>query len=112
MRVSRRTQSPAIPTSYEIWVEGLVPGEWSEWFDDMEISHTGDNRERPITLLIGRVKDQAALRGLLGKIWNLNLTLIALFRLEVDDDFPNTQGADEILLEVKDGDRNTGCEYT
>jgi len=36
------------------------------------------------TILSGPVTDQAALRGLLNKIWDLNLTLISLERVETN----------------------------
>jgi hypothetical protein len=40
--------------------------------------------ESDITTLTGPVADQAALRGLLSKIWDLNLVLISATRIEVD----------------------------
>ena len=37
-----------------------------------------------ITTLTGPVADQAALRGILTKVWDLNLTLISVTRIERD----------------------------
>ncbi len=54
-----------------------IPG-WSEWFAGMTRSQT----ESGDTLLSGPVVDQAALHGLLARIRDLNLTLIAVERIE------------------------------
>jgi hypothetical protein len=62
---------------YEIRVEGHLAERWSDWFDGLAI-HTYPNGE---TTLIGPLTDQAALFGVLAKIHNLNLTLIAIRRL-------------------------------
>ena len=66
------------PIFYQITVKGHLDPRWSEWFDGLAISHepTGD------TILSGPVVDQPALFGLLLKIRDLNLTLLALNRLE------------------------------
>jgi hypothetical protein len=47
---------------------------WSAWFDGLTIS-TGDRT----TVIEGHV-DQATLRGILSRIWDLNLTLISVVR--------------------------------
>ena len=63
---------------YQITVGGRIDKRWSDWFCGMDIRHelSGDCGVR--THLTGLVADQAALRGLLGRIWNLNLTVISL----------------------------------
>ena len=70
-----KTGKPAI---YEIRVEGHLNERWSEWFAGMTLTHTdtGD------TLLCGPVVDQAELHGLLGKIRDLNLTLVAIEQVD------------------------------
>jgi hypothetical protein len=37
---------------------------------------------RQVTTLTGTIVDQAALRGILVKLWDLNLTLISVTRVE------------------------------
>ena len=64
---------------YQIRVQGHLEARWSDWFNDFTILGDGDQ-----TVLIGPVTDQAALRGLLNKIWDLNLTLISLDRVETN----------------------------
>jgi len=61
---------------YEIRVEGHLGPGWSEWFDRLTVTPL----EYGQTLLIGPVADRAALHGLLGKIRDLNLELVAVCR--------------------------------
>jgi hypothetical protein len=73
-------QSIGGPSSiYQIRVQGRLETRWSDWFNDFSIICEGDQ-----TVLTGWVADQAALRGLLNKIWDLNLTLISLDRIETN----------------------------
>ena len=65
---------PAI--GYQIRVKGHLRPEWTEWFDDMIIIHETDGT----TTLSGPVPDQAALHGLLIKVRDLGLELIAVNR--------------------------------
>lgn len=65
---------------YQIIVEGELGANWSDWFGDAFIeSHYQANGSTKTTIL-GAVPDQSALRGLLNKIWDLNLTLISVIR--------------------------------
>jgi hypothetical protein len=61
---------------YQIRVQGQLETRWSDWFNDFTIMCDGEQ-----TVLTGQVTDQAALRGLLNKIWDLNLILISLDRI-------------------------------
>ena len=61
-------------TYYVITVRGHLDDHWSAWFEGMTIT-TAANGE---TLLAGPVMDQAALHGLLIKIRDLGLPLIAV----------------------------------
>ncbi|MBN1583441.1 MAG: hypothetical protein JXA89_22215 [Anaerolineae bacterium] len=69
--------SPDCTVTYQIQVEGQVDASWSDWFSGMSCAY-GDG----ITTLIGPVVDQAALRGVLFKIWDLNLNLISVNRVD------------------------------
>ena len=60
---------------YQITVEGYLDEGWSAWFSDMTITCDSHSAAGPITTLTGPVSDQAALRGLLCKLWDLSLTL-------------------------------------
>ena len=63
---------------YQIKVRGEIDARWSDWFDGVSIASDGD-----VTTLIGPIIDQAVLRGILTKIWDLNLTLISVNSIEV-----------------------------
>jgi hypothetical protein len=65
---------------YEIRVRGVLDGGWSAWFDDLQM--TSD--ERGQTTIAGPVADQAALHGLLAKIRDLGLDLLAVRRTDLD----------------------------
>jgi len=62
---------------YRIKLKGHLDPKWSDWFEQMAISTQGGE-----TILTGPVADQAALHGLLIRIRDLNLTLLAVERLE------------------------------
>ena len=61
-------------TYYVITVRGHLDDHWSTWFEGMAITN-GANGE---AMLAGPVVDQAALHGLLMKIRDLGLPLIAV----------------------------------
>jgi hypothetical protein len=63
---------------YEIKIEGHLDSHWSEWFDGLALTH----EERGETVLSGPVPDQAALHGLLNKIRDLGLPLLAVKLVE------------------------------
>ncbi len=69
------------PCYYEIWVEEILESRWAGWFPDMAIVPAGE-RTCPGTVLRGRLPDKAALFGLLGRMRDLNLTIIEVKRLE------------------------------
>ncbi len=60
--------------NYVITIQGHLDERWSAWFDGMTITTTA----RGETLLTGPVIDQAALHGLLMKIRDLGLPLLAV----------------------------------
>ena len=63
---------------YQIRIKGHLGRQWTDWFEGLIIT-LEDNGE---TLLTGPVVDQAALRGLLTKVWDLNLTLLSVTRVK------------------------------
>jgi hypothetical protein len=67
---------------YQIRVQGWIGERWADWLDGVALTYEGTRDDLPITILTGSIVDQAALRSLLSKIWDLNLTLISVTRLE------------------------------
>lgn len=66
---------------YEILVQGVLDALWSVWFDGLAVSGDPDGGT---TTIAGPVRDQAALHGLLGKVHDLGLPLLAVRRVEAD----------------------------
>jgi hypothetical protein len=62
------------PGQYEIRLKGHLDHRWAGWFDGLSLTHESDGT----TVINGSVVDQAALHGLLGKIRDLGLPLIAV----------------------------------
>jgi len=61
---------------YQIRIQGHLGSEWTDWFEGLTIT-LEDNGE---TLLRGQVVDQAALYGLLRKVRDLGMPLLAVNR--------------------------------
>ncbi|MGZ6347625.1 MAG: hypothetical protein ACXWNC_08700 [Anaerolineales bacterium] len=59
---------------FEIHVKGQLDESWSDWLDGMEVK-LSDNGEM---ILFGHIEDQAALMGILNKLYRLNLTLLSV----------------------------------
>jgi hypothetical protein len=70
---------------YEIQVQGELDQGWQQWFNGLAITLTYTSEQPATTTLIGAVADQAALRGMLCKLWDLNLTLISVRQIEADE---------------------------
>jgi hypothetical protein len=62
---------------YEIKVKGQLDGSWSDWLEGLQVILL-DNEEM---LLKGCICDQAALLGILNKIYGLNLTLLSVSQI-------------------------------
>lgn len=58
----------------EIRIRGQLGAEWAEWFDGLTITQESDGSTR----LTGVVADQSAFYGLLRKVRDLGLTLLAV----------------------------------
>jgi hypothetical protein len=64
--------------SYRIQIEGQLDEDWSAWFDGLAIAVEGN-----VSTLTAADLDQAALRGILCRLWDLNLVLISVIPLDV-----------------------------
>lgn len=63
------------PVTYQIKVPGHLAESWSEWVEGMTIETEGD--DPPVTILTGSL-DQAALQGLLRRLYSLGLPVISV----------------------------------
>ena len=67
-------------THYHIRVKGHLAAHWSAWFDNMTISNQANGE----AMLTGPLADQAALHGVLNKIRDLGLPLLAVTTVAAD----------------------------
>lgn len=66
---------------FEIRVFGTLKQHWSEWFNDCKIAIDKSGPHATYTKITCLRLDQAGLRGLLNKIWDLNLSLISVHQI-------------------------------
>jgi len=66
--------------TYQIRVSGQLDPQWADWFGGMTIVY----EEQDETVLTGLIADQAALFGILARVRDLGLTLVAVNRIEVE----------------------------
>jgi hypothetical protein len=70
------------PAVYQITVQGWLAPDWSDWFDGLIIATGHDSEGSPVTSFTGQVIDQAALHGVLRKLYGLGLPLISIACLD------------------------------
>ena len=68
--------------TYQIKIGGRLRDSWSGYFAGLALSHHGDC----CTILTGPITDQAALRGILCQIWDLNLDVLAVNQMQEELD--------------------------
>jgi hypothetical protein len=64
--------------NFEIHVKGHLDESWSDWLEGLEVKLL-DNGEM---ILFGHIGDQAALMGILNKLYRLNLTLLSVNEIQ------------------------------
>jgi hypothetical protein len=73
----RAPLSLAAPGTYTIQVQGHLDATWSNRLGGMRIATSGTGRHA-VTVLFGRLVDQAALLGVLNALYELGLPLISV----------------------------------
>jgi hypothetical protein len=68
-------------TEYHIRLKGHLADHWSAWFDNMTISNEANGE----AVLRGLIPDQAALHGVLIKIRDLGLPLLAITTVAIEE---------------------------
>jgi hypothetical protein len=71
---------------YQIIVKGELEPSWSDWLSGFALTTAFAEDGSCTTILSGPIADQAALRGTLTRLWDLNLEVVALFR---NNDLPD-----------------------
>jgi len=73
------------PGNYRIRVLGFLDESWSEGLGSMRITASSrEDQEGAVTELVGKVRDQAELAGLLNSLYELHLTLASVEMLNGD----------------------------
>lgn len=76
---------PTIPQGYSIQILGCLDQRWSEWFQGLELTVSHEQGGMALTTINCPSADQAQLRGILNKIWDLNMKLISVRQLSQAD---------------------------
>ena len=69
------------PVTYQIRVPGELDESWSDWIQGMTMAVERRGEGPPVTTLTGTL-DQAALQGLLRRLYSLGLPLISVNCIE------------------------------
>ena len=77
-----RSSTAAQGEFYEIRIDGYLGDHWSAWFDGLSLTQEQDGT----TVLVGLVRDQAELHGILDKIRDLGLPLVSVNHVEPDSE--------------------------
>jgi hypothetical protein len=80
MSPSHVSSSHGQPRHYCITIQGHLHPRWSEWFEHLTITQQPDGT----TTLSGAVADQAALYGLIIKLRDMGLPLLAIESLTAE----------------------------
>jgi hypothetical protein len=65
------------PATYQIKVPGELDERWTDWNGEMTVTVARDRAGLPVTTLTATV-DQAALQGLLRRLYSLGIPLISV----------------------------------
>lgn len=82
------------PRAYRIKVEGELSSSWSDRLGGLVITSERREGRRPVTVLEGRLTDQAALAGVLETLYELHLPVISMEVLDPE------RGADDASGDV------------
>ena len=69
------------PATYQIRVQGSMDLNWSDYVGDMHICPDAVEKDPTVTVLEGRLRDQAALAGVINSLYELHLPILLIRRL-------------------------------
>jgi hypothetical protein len=72
------------PGNYRIRVLGFFDESWSERLGGLRITTSSLKDQEPVTALVGPMRDQAELSGVLNTLYESHLTLLSVEMLEDD----------------------------
>lgn len=81
---TKTSSTPHKSNYYLITVEGKIDPSWSDWLGSLQLVSKKGADGMIQTTLSGRLIDQADLRGLLNRLWDLNLVLRSVQQIDVE----------------------------
>ena len=72
-----------MPATYRIRIQGFLEKRWADRLGDMHINTRNQENQAPLTTLVGRVRDQAELMGVLNSLYELQVPLLSVELLNV-----------------------------
>lgn len=84
--------TPERAVFYQIIVNGALDPSWSDWLSGFKLTTATTEDGTRTTILTGPIRDQAALRGTLTKIWDLNLEVLAFYQSQYTCDLTQSGG--------------------
>jgi hypothetical protein len=67
-----------MPATYRIHVQGYLDSSRSDWLGGMGIAKNSLSGQVPVTTLVGRLRDQASLIGVLNSLYELHLPILSV----------------------------------
>ena len=72
------------PRNYRIRVRGFLDESWSDRLGGLRITNISQKEKAPVAELVGQMRDQAELDGLLNTLYELHMTLLSIEYLDED----------------------------
>lgn len=66
------------PAFYKIKVLGDLSEQWSNRLGGMQITVDRSKNHDPVSVLVGRINDQAALAGVLNSLYGLHMSILSV----------------------------------
>ncbi len=84
MKVCHQKLNLDRPGTYQIKVPGRLDERLTDWVEGMTVTIETEGNGSSITTLTGTIADQAALQGILRRLYSLGIPLISVNRVEPD----------------------------
>ena len=81
MKIVKQSLTLDQPATYQIRVPGALDESWADWIGNMTVTVESEEDDPPVTRLTGEL-DQAALHGVLRRLYTLGLPLISVISVE------------------------------
>jgi hypothetical protein len=94
--MSKARQLPTLdrPAAYEIRVPGEIRTGWASWVEEMTVTIEREGDDPPVTAITGTF-DQAALLGLLRRLYSLGVPLISVNWIDAGVDLDEARIEDD-----------------